>query len=104
MAGRAFVRAHVQRVAGNGRRRDVVGVVRDLAPRHVRGGEIGRPADLGAADDGAAGRGTVSTAPGRITFGSGPMTCRLAAYRTCQPPRTASMAAIAAKVSPGTTL
>ena len=35
--------------------------------------------------------------------GSGPMTRRLAAYKAGQPPRTASAAAIAASVSPGTT-
>ena len=57
----------------------------------------------GAAARGTVSRGTVSTVPGRIMPGSGPMTCRLAAYRAGQPPRTASAAAIAASVSPGTT-
>src|SRR3954463_5072703 len=41
--------------------------------------------------------------PGWMTSGSGPMTCRLAAYRAGQPPRTASAAAIPARVSPGCT-
>src|SRR5205823_2932015 len=57
-----------------------------------------------AAGDGAAARGTVSTVPGRITSGSRPMTRRLAAYRAGQPPRTASAAAIPARVSPDRTV
>ena len=53
---------------------------------------------------GAAGRRTVSTVPGRIVFGSGPMARRLAAYRAGQPPRTASAAAMPASVSPAATV
>ena len=52
---------------------------------------------------GCAGCGTVSTVPGRIMSGSGPMTRRLAAYRAGQPPRTANRAAMPASVSPGCT-
>ena len=70
-------------------------------------GYRGRPGPVTGDDgagDGAAGGGTVSTVPGRIRSGSGPMTRRLAAYRAGQPPRTASAAAIAASVSPDTTV
>src|SRR5215469_7345352 len=41
--------------------------------------------------------------PGWIRFGSEPMTCRLAAYRAGQPPRTPRAAAIEVRVSPGRT-
>src|ERR1700747_1299023 len=41
--------------------------------------------------------------PGWMTFGSGPMTGRLAAYRAGQPPRTANRAAMPDNVSPGCT-
>ena len=47
--------------------------------------------------------GSTSTAPGRMTFGSGPMTRRFAAYKVGQPPRTARAAAMPDKVSPGCT-
>jgi hypothetical protein len=63
--------------------------------------------DLGGAGFdvcGAAGTGTVSTVPGRIAPGSGPMTRRLAAYRAGQPPRTASAAAMPDNVSPAATV
>ena len=39
----------------------------------------------------------------RMTSGSGPMSGRLAAYRTGQPPRTANRAAMPDNVSPGRT-
>ena len=54
-------------------------------------------------DDGA-GREITSTMPGRIVFGSGPMTRRLAAYSAGQPPRTANRAAMPDNVSPATTV
>ena len=44
-----------------------------------------------------------SMVPARITSGSAPITRRLAAYNAAQPPRTASAAAIADRVSPGAT-
>ena len=62
----------------------------------------GRVAD--GAGFGAAGRRTVSTVPGRIVFGSGPMTRRLAAYSAGQPPRTANTVAMPASVSPTATV
>jgi hypothetical protein len=41
--------------------------------------------------------------PGRIVFGSEPMSGRLAAYSAGQPPRTANRAAMPDNVSPGRT-
>ncbi len=68
-------------------------------------GYRGRAGTVPAGEDrGAAGRVRVSTVPGRITSGSGPMTRRFAAYSAGQPPRTPSAAAIPARVSPGTTV
>src|SRR2546430_4418405 len=67
-------------------------------------GGTGRPAGLGAAGDGAAAPGTVSTVPGRITSGSGPARGRLAAYKTRQPPRTASGGADPGQGTPDTSV
>jgi hypothetical protein len=47
------------------------------------------------------GPGRASTVPGRMTFGSGPMACRLAAYRAGQPPATPAATAMPDSVSPG---
>ena len=84
----------------------VLGPGRCPLPAGAAGGGVRyrRGAGPGRADPGVGGRGIASTAPGRITFGSGPMTCRLAAYRAGQPPCTASAAAIPARVSPDTTM
>ncbi len=48
--------------------------------------------------------GKVRTVPAWMVLGSGPMACRLAAYRACQPPGTWSAAAMPDKVSPGRTV
>ena len=72
-------------------------------PADGGGTGCGRPGRV-AGGAGAAGRRTVSTVPGRIVFGSGPMTRRLAAYSAGQPPRTANMAAMPARVSPAATV
>ena len=74
-------------------------------PAGADGGGTGcRRPGPGAGGADAAGRRTVSTIPGRIVFGSGPMTGRLAAYSAGQPPRTANRAAMPARVSPATTV
>ena len=44
--------------------------------------------------------GSTRTVPATMRSGSGPMICRLAAYRAGQPPRTFSCAAMPDKVSP----
>ena len=54
--------------------------------------------------DDATGREITSTMPGRIVFGSGPMSRLLAAYSAGQPPRTENRAAMPDNVSPATTV